>query len=424
MSPTFRALAHRDYRLYAAGGLVSNVGTWMQRVAQDWLVLVLTDNSGVALGITTGLQFLPILLLSPYAGAIADRFPKRRLLQALQVAMATPAAILGVLAVTGAVTPTHVYLLALLFGMATAFEAPARQAYVSELVGPDDLSNAVGLNSASFNAGRIVGPGVAGLLIAAFGSGAQATGVVILLNAASYAAVFFALHLIRGPLPDDGPARDRPRGTVRDGVRFVRGRPDVLLIFGVMFFVGTFGLNFQLTSALMATEVYGKGAGEYGVLGSTMAVGSITGALLAARRGAPRLRLVLAAAVVFGVVEILLGVMPTYAAFVALTPLLGASAMTLITSANTTVQLSVPAELRGRVMALYLMVFLGGTPLGSPLVGWVAETFGARWSLVGGGLVSIGGTLVCAALAWRAQRTPHRAAWRPAAGVAPLEGRC
>ncbi|HET6560819.1 MAG TPA: MFS transporter [Marmoricola sp.] len=397
MSPTFRALAHRNYRLYATGGLVSNIGTWMQRVAQDWLVLVLSGNSGTALGITTGLQFLPILLLSPFAGAIADRFPKKRLLQLAQLMMAAPAVILGVLAVTGLAQQWHVYVIALMFGVATAFEAPVRQAFVGELVAPEDLSNAVGLNSASFNAGRIIGPGLAGLMIAAFGSGVQATGVVILLNAASYGAVLLALQAIHGDLPD-GDERPERRGMIGDALRYVRGRPDLVLILGVMFFVGTFGLNFQLTSALMATEAYGKGAGEYGVLGSTMAIGSIVGALLSARRERPTIRLMLLSAVAFGVMEIVIALMPTYVTFVVLTPLIGITALTTITSANTIIQLSVPTELRGRVMALYLMVFMGGTPFGSPLIGWLGEEFGARWSLIGGGAMSILGTLFCVAV--------------------------
>ncbi|CAA9359566.1 MAG: Uncharacterized MFS-type transporter [uncultured Nocardioidaceae bacterium] len=404
MSPTFRALAHRNYRLYAMGGLVSNTGTWMQRVAQDWLVLQLTDNSGTALGITTGLQFLPILFLSAYAGAVADRFPKRRLLQLAQLMMATPAVILGVLAVTGVAQQWHVYVLALAFGVATAFEAPVRQAFVGELVTPDDLSNAVGLNSASFNAGRILGPAVAGLLIAALGSGVPATGAVILINAVSYGAVLVALQAMSGGrLVSEVPDSD-PRGRVRQGIRYVRGRPDLLLVLTIMFFVGTFGLNFQLTSALMATEVYGKGAGEYGILASTMALGSITGALLAARRESPRLRLVVLAALSFGAVEIVIALMPTYLTFVLLTPLLGVTAMTTATSANTFIQLTVPTELRGRVMALYLMVFMGGTPIGSPLVGWVGEAFGARWSLIGGGVVSVLGTLLCVALFLRTRQ--------------------
>jgi MFS family permease len=410
LSPTFRALAHRNYRLYYTGGFISNIGTWMQRIAQDWLVLLLSDNSGTALGITTGLQFLPILLLSPYAGAVADRFPKKRLLQMAQVMMAVPAVLLGVLAITGVAEQWHVYAIALLFGIGTAFEAPVRQSFVSELVSPEDLQNAVSLNSASFNGGRIIGPALAGLMIAALGSGVEATGVVILLNAASYGATLFALSRIKGGLPErDGP-RPAGRGMIVDGLRYVRGRPDLLLVLGVMFFVGTFGLNFQLTSALMATEVYGKGAGEYGVIGSIMALGSITGALLSARRETSGLRLVIAAAVVFGAVEIVIALMPTYLTFVLLTPIIGITALTTITSANTVMQLSVPAELRGRVMALYLMVFMGGAPIGSPLIGWVGETYGARWSLLGGGLMSILGTLLCAALYVRARRRREAAA--------------
>ena len=401
MSPTFRALAHRNYRLYYTGGFVSNIGTWMQRIAQDWLVLLLSNNSGTALGITTGLQFLPILLLSPYAGAIADRFPKKRLLQLAQVMMAAPAVLLGVLAVTGLAEQWHVYAIALLFGIGTAFEAPVRQSFIHELVTPEDMPNAVGLNSASFNGARIIGPGLAGLMIAALGSGVEATGYVILINAASYAAVLVALQGIRDLPGPDGPRPPR-KGMVVDGMRYVRSRPDLMLVLGVMFFVGTFGLNFQLTSALMATEVYGKGAGEYGVIGSIMALGSITGALLSARRETVRLRLVLISAVVFGLAEIGIALMPTYLTFVLLTPLIGITALTTITAANTVMQLTVPAELRGRVMALYLMVFMGGTPLGSPLVGWIGEAFGARWSLIGGGLASVLGTLLCVALFVRA----------------------
>jgi len=408
LSPTFRALAHRNYRLYWSGGLVSNIGTWMQRVAQDWLVLLLSDNSGVALGITTGLQFLPILLLSPYAGAVADRLPKRRLLQLAQVMMAGPAILLGVLAITGLAQAWHVYVIALLFGMATAFEAPVRQAFVGELVGAEDLSSAVGLNSASFNAGRIIGPGVAGLTIAALGSGVQATGVVILVNALSYGAVLVALLRMQDADIEAAAAGERRRGMVREGLSYVLGRADLMLVVGVMAFVGTFGLNFQLTSALMATHVYDKGAGEYGVLGSTMALGSIAGALLTARRGSPKLRMVVGAAVAFGIAEIAIALMPTYLTFVMLTPLIGITAMTTITTANTFVQTTVPGVLRGRVMALYLMVFMGGTPFGAPLIGWVGETFGARWSLIAGGLVSIAGTLLCAVLYLRRSRGQAR----------------
>lgn len=403
MSPTFQALSNRNYRLYAAGGVVSNTGTWMQRVAQDWLVLQLTANSGTALGITTGLQFLPMLLLSPYAGLVADRFPKRRLLQVTQLMMAGPALVLGVLAVTGVAQPWHVYVLAFVFGVGTAFDAPARQSFVSEMVEPELLTNAVGLNSASFNAARIVGPALAGVLIAAFGSGAEATGWVIILNGLSYGSVIYALQRMRPEDLDSAELAARGKGMIREGLRYVRSRPDLMLVLAIVFFAGTFGLNFQMTSALMATDVYGKGAAEYGILGTTMAVGSLTGALLAARRGRPRYRLVVLAALAFGTVEILAGLAPSYLTFVLWTPVLGLTALTMITAANATVQLGSDPMMRGRVMSLYMMIFMGGTPVGAPIVGWIGETFGARWTLIGGGLGTILGVLLAAAIFSRSQ---------------------
>ena len=403
MSPTFRSLSNHNYRLYASGAVVSNVGTWMQRVAQDWLVLQLTNNNGTALGITTGLQFLPILLLSPYAGLIADRFPKRRLLQVTQLMLAVPALTLGVLALTGVAESWHVYVLAFVFGIGSAFDAPARQSFVSEIVGPDDLTNAVGLNSASFNLARMIGPALAGVLIAAFGSGVPATGAVIMLNALSYGAVILSLQRMRER--DLRPAKREPRhkGMIGEGVRYTLSRPDLMLILTIVFFAGTFGLNFQITSALMATEVFDKGASEYGLLGTTLAIGSLSGALLAARRVRIRHRLVILAALAFGVAEIAAGVMPSYLTFALWTPVLGLASLTMITSANATFQMSVAPAMRGRVMALYMMVFMGGTPLGAPIIGWVGEMFGARWTLVGGGLATIAGTLVAVLVYSRAK---------------------
>jgi MFS family permease len=403
LSPTFRSLSNRNYRLYASGAVVSNVGTWMQRVAQDWLVLQLTGNSGTALGITTGLQFLPILLLSPYAGLIADRFPKRRLLQVTQLMLAVPALLLGVLAVTGVAQSWHVYVLAFIFGIGSAFDAPARQSFVSEIVGPDDLTNAVGLNSASFNLARMVGPALAGVLIAALGSGVPATGAVILVNAISYGAVILSLQRMRDHELDPAVPVERHKGMIRDGVRYVLARPDLMLILTIVFFAGTFGLNFQLTSALMATEVFDKGASEYGLLGTTLAIGSLSGALLAARRVRIRHRLVILAAICFGVTEIVAGVLPSYLLFALWTPVIGLASLTMITAANATFQMSVAPEMRGRVMALYMMIFMGGTPLGAPVVGWVGETFGARWTLIGGGIATILGTLLAVLVFSRAK---------------------
>ena len=404
MSPTFRSLHNPNYRLYAGGNLVSNIGTWMQRVAQDWLVLLLTANSAAAIGITTGLQFLPILLLSPFAGVIADRIPKRRLLQMTNVGMAAPALILGLLAVTGTVQVWHVYVLAFTLGISAAFDAPARQSFVSEMVDPADLSNAVGLNSASFNVARIVGPAVAGLSIALLGGGVTATGWVIVVNGLSYAAPILTLARLDGARLDSAALVARGPGQILAGVAYVRGRPDLLLILAVVFFAGTFGLNFQMTSALMATEVFDKGPTEYGLLGTFMAVGSLAGSLLAAGRVRVRHRMVVGAAVAFGAIEVVAGVAPSYLTFALLCPLLGLAALTMITGANTFMQMNTEAGMRGRVMALYLMVFMGGTPLGSPLIGWVGEVFGARWTLIVGGLVTILGVLAASAIYLRTGR--------------------
>jgi MFS family permease len=387
MSPTFRAFKIRNFRLYASGAIVSNIGTWMQRVAQDWLVLELT-GSGTALGIVTGLQFAPALLVSPYAGVIADRFPKRRVLMFTQTSMALVALTLGSLTVAGLVQIWHVFLLAFLFGMGTAFDGPARQSFVVEMVGRDELSNAVGLNSASFNTARLIGPGLAGLLIYWFG-----TGPVIIVNGLSYAAVLVSLRLMRvRELHTPEPAA-REKGMIRDGLRYVWRRPELMMVFAALFFASAFGLNFQLTSALMATKTFDKGPEEYGILGSILAVGSLIGALLAARRVRVRQRLVIGAAVGFGVMVVVSGLMPTYLTYALVLPFVGFSALTLLTSANATVQLAVPPNLRGRVMALYMTVLMGATPIGSPFIGWVGQTFGARWSLIVGGSLTVLGTL-------------------------------
>jgi MFS family permease len=403
MRSTFHALRIPNYRLYTGGSVISNVGTWLQRIAQDWLVLLLSGASGTALGITTGLQFLPILLLTPYAGLLADRLPKRSMMMMTQATMALFALILGLLAVSGVARTWHVYVLAFLFGIGNAFDIPARQSFVVEIVGKDDLANAVGLNSASFNAARVVGPAVAGGLISLFGGGVMATGWVILLNAVSYVAVIFSLSRMHTDLlhtPERAPREPR---MIRAGVRYVRNRPDLTMILVIMFFVGTFGMNFAVTLALMATHVYHKGAGQFGLLGSVMAIGSLAGALLAARRGNPRHRLIVGAALVFGGSEIVAGLMPNYVSFAAVLPLLGVTALTMITAANATMQLSVTSEMRGRVSALFMMIFMGGTPIGAPIVGWVGQTFGARWTLIGGGLAVLAGAVMAVALFTRSK---------------------
>lgn len=391
MSPTFRALAHPNYRIWTAGSIVSNAGTWMQRVAQDWLVLtVLTDNSGTAVGITTGLQFAPMVLLAPLAGLVADRFDRRRVLIATQSASGLFALALGLLVVTGAAQLWHVYVLAGLLGGAAAIDAPARHAFVGRLVPEADLANAVSLNSASFHAGRLIGPALAGWLIHWFG-----TGPVFLVNAVSFGAVLFSLGRIH---PDEPSTRLRAagRGRLREGLAYVRDRPDLVLVLSLVGVVGTFGLNFQMTTALMARLVYHRGAGEYGMLGSVMAVGALAGALLAARRERPTPRLVVLATLAFGVTAIAASLMPGYLSFAASLVPVGLASLTLMTTANATVQLATDPQMRGRVMALYLAVFMGGTPVGAPVIGWVGEQFGARWTIGVGGVV----TLVAGSVAW------------------------
>ena len=376
MSAMFAALSVRNYRIYAAGALVSNVGTWMGRVAQDWVVLTeLTDGSAQALGIVTGLQFLPMLLLAPVAGALSDRFPKRWMMLLTQGTMALTALAMGVLVLSGHMQLWQMYLLAFVQGGAAAMDAPARQAFVSEIVPPERVTNAVGLNSASFNSGRLIGPGVAGLLIAWVG-----TGPTLLVNSATFVAVMVALLLMNGARLSPTP-RSRGRGQIREGISYVRGRPDILLIMALVFVHGTFGMNFQLTNALMATETFGLGVKEFGLLGSVMAIGSLGGALLAARRERPRWRMLLGALAGFAVLTLLLGLAPSYAIYAALLVPTGLCALTVMVTANSMVQLSVAPQVRGRVMSLYMAVFFGGTPLGAPMIGWVGDALGARWTI-------------------------------------------
>ena len=409
MSPTFRALSNRNYRLYLAGSVVSNTGTWMQRVAQDWLVLSLPGTGGTELGITTGLQFLPVLILSPYAGVVADRFSKRTMLQLTQLGMAISSLLLGAIAVSGHAEVWMVYTLAFVFGIASAFDAPARQSFVSEMVGPDDLTNAVGLNSAAFNTARLVGPGLAGLLIGLLGGGATASGWVILLNGVSYFAVIAQLRRMDGRLLNTPELRGRSPGMLLEGMRYIRSQPKMLMILVLVFFAGTFGMNFQVTSALMATQVFGKGAGEFGILGSCLAIGSLAGALLAARRPHIRLRLLFVAAAGFGVAEIVAGLLPSYFAFALFAPVIGFATITLLNSSNATMQISSDPALRGRVMALYMTVVMGGTPLGSPFIGWIGEHVGARWTLIIGGVL----VLVGVALAMLVFRLASRRGQEP-----------
>lgn len=401
---TFTALRHPNYRRFAAASGISGFSVWVQRVAQDWMVLQLSDGNGFLLGLTTALQFLPALLLGPFAGLLADRAMKQQLLQRTQLGMACTAACLGTLGVAGLAGVGHVYLLALVFGVFSAFDAPARQALVSEVVSRKDLTNAVGLNSAILNASRVIGPAVAGLLIAALGSGAEAAAWVMLANTGCYVAVATMLGRLDGATMTISTPIGRQRGQLVEGLRYVRGRPQLMMVMTCVLFAGVFGLNFQLTSALMTTDEYGLGPGEFGLLGTMMAIGSLVGSLAAARRASAGPGLVAWSAVAFGACVVVAGLMPTYQTFALWAPVTGFCALTMITAANTTVQLAATPSVRGRVMSLHLMVLLGGTPVGGPLLGWIGEALGPRWTLYIGGLGTIVGAALAAALFARPQR--------------------
>jgi MFS family permease len=379
----FRSLRVRNYRLFFFGQLVSLTGTWMQQVGQDWLVLRLTDRA-LPLGITLALQFAPMLVLGAWAGVVADRLDKRRLLLATQAAMASLALVLGVLTATGAIRLWMVYVLALLLGCATAFDMPTRQAFVSEMVGPDRVTNAIGLNSAVFNSARVVGPAVAGVLIAAVG-----IAPAFLINAASYLAVIAGLLAMDPARLHRLPPVDRAEGQVRAGLRYVWANPVLRSTIALVAVVGALGLNYRVALPLLARFTFGGDASAYGALASIMAAGAVVGSLAAARRGRPSRALLLGSVAVFGLLSFAAAAAPTLIAEAVVLAPLGVASMTFLATANSTLQLASSPEMRGRVMALYGLVFLGSTPLGGLLGGWMAGQFGPRSILLLSGVSSL-----------------------------------
>lgn len=399
----FRSLRGFNYRVWAAGALVSNIGTWMQRTAQDWLVLTeLTPHSASAVGVVMSLQFGPQLLLLPWTGFVADHYDQRKLLMATQATMGALALALGLLTVTGAVQLWHVYVFAFLSGCTAAFDAPVRQTFVAELVGDQDLPNAVALNSTSFNAARMIGPAVSGLVIASVGSG-----WAFLINGASFLAVLVSLSLFRvGELRAIERAV-RTAGGFTEGFRYVWSRPDLKAVLLMLFLIGTFGLNFPIFISTMAVGVFHTDARGYGLLSSTMALGTISGALVSAGRGVPSFTTLLVGALTFGMGCTLAALAPNLGLFAVALVVVGVGALTFTTATNTLMQLSTEPAMRGRVMAIRLAIALGGTPIGAPIVGWVADHVGPRWSL-GIGAASGFSAAFVAAHAWRRRlgRTP------------------
>ncbi|WP_285751443.1 MFS transporter [Lentzea sp. NBRC 105346] len=387
----FGSLRIRNYRFYASGQIISLMGVWMQRIAQDWLVLELSNGSPVALGIAASLQFLPAMGLSLWGGLLADRMDKRKLLLGLETALGLCALVLGLLDVTGVVVLWQVYVLCFLLGVFAALETPARQSFVVEMVGKSQLTNAVALNSMMFNLARMVGPAVAGLMIVGVG-----TGWVFLINAISFVGVVLGLYLMNPAELHRSSPVPREKGQLLSGLRYVRNRPDLLVVLVLVFFLATFGMNFYMTLAIMARNVFRGEADAYGLLSTLIAVGTLAGATLAARRKKPRMTVFIGAALVFGVLEIISGLMPTMLTMGLVLIPVGVAMMTVNTTANATVQLAVEPGMRGRVMGLYMLVFLGGNPIGGPLMGWLGEHVHGRAPIVVGGIVSV----VVALVAW------------------------
>ncbi|MFB8049164.1 MFS transporter [Streptomyces rubiginosohelvolus] len=380
---TFSSLKIRNYRLFATGAVISNTGTWMSRITQDWLVLSLT-GSATAVGITTALQFLPMLLFGLYGGVIADRLPKRQILLVSQAMLGLCGIALAALTLSGVVEVWHVYLVAFLLGMVTVVDNPARQSFVSEMVGPAQLRNAVSLNSANFQSARLIGPAVAGVLITTVGSG-----WAFLLNGLSFLAPLVGLLMMRTNELHTSVTVPRAKGQLREGLAYVRGRPELVWPIVLVGFVGTFGFNFPIWLTAFADEIFDGGAGMYSFFNILMAAGSLAGALLSARRRSSRLRMLVAAGTAFGLLEIAASLSPTVWLFSILLVPIGMLGLTTNITANTSVQMAADPEMRGRVMSLYMMVFAGGTPVGAPIVGWISDTYGARTGFAAGGAISV-----------------------------------
>ncbi|MGW0484718.1 MFS transporter [Nonomuraea sp. NPDC003214] len=403
----FRSLKIRNYRMFAVGGAVSNVGGWLQRTAQDWLILELTGGSASALGTATALQFLPMLLFGMFGGVLADRYPKRPILITAQSMMAVLALALGVLTMTGTAQVWHVYVMAFALGLIACVEVPARQAFVVEMVGRRDLPNAIALNSSSFNLARVLGPALAGVLIYLLGG----TGPIFLINALTFAAVISSLAFMRKSELNLADPVPRAKGQLREGLKYVIRREELLMPILLIAFVSMFSQSFSMSIALMAREVFDAGASSFGLASSMFAVGALGGALLAARRVRLSRKVLFAGAIGFGLFQIATGLAPVYPAYLALLVPTGIALITINTAANASVQLATSPEMRGRVMGIYMLVFTGGAPLGAPLIGWLSDLAGPRAGvMLSGALVLVGTGLAVLATRLIRNRLARRAA--------------
>jgi MFS family permease len=380
----WRSFRHRNYRILFPANTVSNIGSWAQRIAQDWLVLELTNNNGTYLGLVTAVQFAPVLAFSLHGGKLADRFNKRKVLILTNIIGGTASLALGALVMTDLIALWHVFVLAGILGISTAIDAPVRQAFTTEVVGQTDLPNAVSLNSANFNAGRLVGPAISGGLIAAFG-----TGPSFIVNGLSY---FFVIAALANLNEKAFFHLDRPKsdGSIREGIAYAKARPDIYVVMLMVFFLATFGLNFQIFNALMATQEFGLGPANFGLMGTFIAIGSLSGAIGSARLERFRnTKFVIKGGIAFSTSIMVLSILPNYISYVIWLPICGVTALTTLVSANSIVQTSTDPAIRGRVMGLYLLIFMGGTPFGSPLIGATTDIIGIRPTIAVCGAISL-----------------------------------
>ena len=384
----WRSFRHRNYRILFPANTVSNIGSWAQRIAQDWLVLELTNNNGTYLGLVTAVQFAPVLAFSLHGGKLADRFNKRKVLILTNVVGGAASLALGALVMTDLIALWHVFVLAGILGISTAIDAPVRQAFTTEVVGQTDLPNAVSLNSANFNAGRLVGPAISGGLIAAFG-----TGPSFIVNGLSY---FFVIAALMNLNEKAFFHLDRPKsdGNIREGIAYAKARPDIYVVMLMVFFLATFGLNFQIFNALMATQEFGLGPASFGLMGTFIAIGSLSGAIGSARLERFRnTKFVIKGGIAFSISIMVLSIIPNYSLYILWLPICGVTALTTLVSANSIVQTSTDPAIRGRVMGLYLLIFMGGTPFGSPLIGATTDLVGIRPTIVICGGISLAASL-------------------------------
>jgi MFS family permease len=385
----WRSFRHRNYRILFPANTVSNIGSWAQRIAQDWLVLELTDNNGTYLGLVTAVQFAPVLFFSLHGGKFADRFNKRKVLILTNIMGGAASLGLGVLVITDLIALWHVFALAAVLGISTAIDAPVRQAFTTEVVGQSDLPNAVSLNSANFNAGRLIGPAISGGLIAAFG-----TGPSFIVNGLSY---FFVIAALLNLNEKAFFHLDRPKsdGSIREGIAYAKARPDIYVVMLMVFFLATFGLNFQIFNALMATQEFGLGPASFGLMGTFIAIGSLSGAIGSARLERFRnTKFVIKGGILFSISIMALSIIPNYTLYILWLPICGLTALTTLVSANSIVQTSTDPAIRGRVMGLYLLIFMGGTPFGSPLIGTATELLGIRPTIALCGGISLAASVI------------------------------